>query len=158
MIKKNKSLKGYNYFRKTLSDYWKQDITKDDYDYEKYYNDDPLRAITQLNQILRGNTPHFPDDGKSGYYKKRSHPTYPDRGINSWNKEETIFYPSDRQMENSDKILDYLGIDYNYNNGATKAVYNGGTVLPTIYVTPRGNYTNLIPNKKKTGYIYNDRK
>ena len=78
MLDDNKSFKD---FAKKLSMAWGgQDITKDDYDYEKYYNDYPDEAYENLRLIQMGKAPHFRDDGKSGIYKKPNHPTYPDLG------------------------------------------------------------------------------
>lgn len=55
--------------------------------------------------------------------------------------------------------MDYLGFDYDYNNGGTKIVYGGANVLPTLYVTKtKGSGFNLKPNKNNNGYIYFDRK
>ena len=55
--------------------------------------------------------------------------------------------------------MDYLGSDYDYNNGGTKVVYNGANVLPTLYITKtKGSGFNLKPNKNNNGYIYFDRK
>lgn len=51
--------------------------------------------------------------------------------------------------------MDYLGSDYDYNNGGTKIVYDGANVLPTLYVTKKSNG---LPNKNNNGYIYFDRK
>lgn len=40
--------------------------------------------------------------------------------------------------------MDYLGFDYDYNNGGTKIVYGGANVLPTLYVTKtKGSGFNL---------------
>lgn len=147
----------YNKWKRRLSSYWKEDIDIHDYDYEKYYNDNPIKAEEQLNNILNGKAGHFPDGGKSGTYKKKSHPTYPDLGSKSWNDKETEFNISDRQLEDSDKILDYLGSDYDYNNGGTKVMYNGSRVLPNITVTPNGNKINMKSNKTNTGFVYTDR-
>lgn len=54
--------------------------------------------------------------------------------------------------------MDYLGSDYDYNNGGTKVVYDGANVLPTLYVKTKGSGFNLKPNKNNNGYIYIDRK
>lgn len=153
----NKSFKD---FAKKLSIAWGgQDITKDDYDYEKYYNDNPNEAYEQLRLIQMGIAPHFPDDGKSGMYKKPSHPTYPDLGDKSWSENDTVFNISDRQVEgDTDRILNYLGSDLNYNNGSTKVKYNEGIVLPTLTVTPNARWTELVPNKYHTGWVYPDSK
>lgn len=52
--------------------------------------------------------------------------------------------------------MDYLGSDYDYNNGGTKVVAN---VLPTLYITKtKGSGFNLKLNKNNNGYIYFDRK
>ena len=150
-------IKSYKDFKSKLSNYWTEDIDTHDYDYQKYYNDNPEEAYKQLNSILSGGHGHFPDGGKSGTYKKPSHPTYPDLGDKSWNNDETIFHLSDRQASgDTDRILDYLGSDLNYNKGATKVTYKGGNLLPTVYVTPKGNYTELVPNKLHTGWVYED--
>lgn len=153
----NKSFKD---FAKKLSIAWGgQDITKDDYDYEKYYNDNPNEAYEQLRLIQMGIAPHFPDDGKSGMYKKPSHPTYPDLGDKSWSENDTVFNISDRQVEgDTDRILNYLGSDLNYNSGSTKVKYNEGIVLPTLTVTPNARWTELVPNKYHTGWVYPDSK
>lgn len=55
--------------------------------------------------------------------------------------------------------MNYLGSDYDYNNGGTKVVYDGANVLPILYVTKtKGSGFNLKPNKNNNGYIYFDRK
>ena len=151
----NKSFKD---FAKKLSMAWGgQDITKDDYDYEKYYNDYPDEAYENLRLIQMGKAPHFRDDGKSGIYKKPNHPTYPDLGIKSWSENDTVFNISDRQVDgDTDRILDYLGGDLQYNNGSTKVKYNQGIVLPTLTVTPNARWTELVPNKYHTGWVYPD--
>ena len=146
--------RSYEDWSNRLSSYWGEDINKHDYDYKKYYNDNPDRAYKQLNSILSGGYGHFPDEGTSGTYKKLSHPTYPDLGEKSWSNNDTVFNISDRQLLDSDRILDYLGWDLNYNRGGTKVIYNNGYVLPSITVTPNGNYTELVPNKYRTGFIY----
>lgn len=155
-FKKGGPLKSYKDFKSKLESYWKENIDNHDYDYEKYYNDDPDRAYRQLDRIYKGESPHFNDAGKSGLYKKLNHPTYPDFGNNSWNNEGNVFYPSERQMQNSDKILNYLGSDLQYNNGSTKVQFDGGYVLPEITVTPNSNYSVMVPNKLGTGWVYED--
>lgn len=84
---------------------------------------------------------------------------------NIWSRDNKIYYLSKDQYikPNSGKPLDYtidyLGSDYDYNNGGTKIVYDGANVLPTLYVTKtRGNGFNLKLNKNNNGYIYFDRK
>lgn len=160
--------KSYKDFSTRLSKAWNnEDLSKHDYDYQKYYNDNPEEAYRQLESIEHGGKGHFPDSGKSGTYKTPNHPTYPDLGINSWLNNDTIFNISTRQANqglnnirdeiNTDRILDYLGSDLYYNNGATKVMYDGAHQLPTIIVTPDGNYTELIPNELGTGWMYRDR-
>lgn len=152
--------KSYKDFSTRLSKAWNnQDLSKDDYDYQKYYNDDPDRAYRQLMSIEKGRQGHFPDEGRSGIYKTPNHPTYPDLGVNSWLNNDRIFNMSTRQAvpENTDRVLDYLGYDLNYNRGATKVMYNGAYQLPEVTVTPNGNYTELIPNELGTGWMYRDR-
>lgn len=62
--------KSYKDFSTRLSKAWhNQDLSQDDYDYQKYYNDDPDRAYRQLESIEKGGKGHFDDDGKSGSYK-----------------------------------------------------------------------------------------
>lgn len=157
---KDKNKKSYKDFSIRLSKAWNnQDLSKDNYDYLKYYNDNPTEAYRQLFSIEKGGTGHFPDEGRSGIYKTPNHPTYPDLGINSWLDNDKIFNMSTRQAvpENTDRVLDYLGSDLNYNEGKTKAIYNGAYQLPEITVTPNGNYTELIPNELNTGWMYKDR-
>lgn len=164
--------KSYKDFSTRLSKAWhNQDLSKDDYDYQKYYNDDPEEAYRQLESIEHGGQGHFPDEGRSGIYKTSNHPTYPDLGINSWLNNDKIFNISARQANqgldnirdeiNTDRILDYLGSDLKYNNGATKVMYDGAYQLPSVTVTstPNGNYTKteLIPNELGTGWMYRDR-
>ena len=146
--------RSYEDWSNKLSSYWGEDINKHDYDYKKYYNDNPDRAYKQLNSILNGDHGHFPDGGVSGTYKKINHPTYPDLGKKSWTNNDTVFNISDRQLLDSDRILNYLGRDLNYNRGGTKVIYNNSYALPSITVTPNGNYTELVPNKYRTGFIY----
>lgn len=160
--------KSYKDFSTRLSKAWNnQDLSKDDYDYQKYYNDDPERAYRQLEAIEHGSEGHFDDEGKSGIYKTPNHATYPDLGANSWLNNDRIFNISARQANqgldnirdeiNTDRILDYLGSDLKYNNGATKTIYDGAYQLPSVTVTPNGNYTELIPNELGTGWMYRDR-
>ena len=90
-------------------------------------------------------------------YKKLSHPTYPDLGDRSWSENDTVFNISDRQVAgDTDRILNYLGGDLQYNNGGTKVKYNEGIVLPTLTVTPNARWTELVPNKYHTGWVYPD--
>lgn len=161
----------YNIWSKQLSQAWgNQDLSKDHYDYRKYYDDQPIVAWLQLNSILAHNwnryipTGHFPDKGASGTYKTKTHPTYPDLGDKSWSKDNKIYFLSKDQYMNPisdqslDYTMDYLGSDYDYNNGGTKIVYDGAYVLPTVYVTNKGNGFNLKPNKNNNGYVFLDRK
>ena len=162
----------YNTWSKQLSQAWgNQDLSKDHYDYRKYYNDQPIVAWLQLSSILAHNwnryipAGHFPDKGASGTYKTKTHPTYPDLGDKSWSKDNKIYFLSKDQFmnpksdESLDYTMDYLGSDYDYNNGGTKVVYDGANVLPTVYVTnTKGSGFNLKPNKNNNGYIYFDRK
>ena len=160
--------KSYKDFSTRLSKAWgNQDLSKDNYDYQKYYNDDPDRAYRQLISIEKGGQGHFDDEGKSGTYKTPNHATYPDLGNNSWLNNDRIFNISTRQANqgldnirdeiNTDRILDYLGSDLKYNNGATKVMYDRAYQLPSVTVTPNGNYTELIPNELDTGWMYKDR-
>ena len=152
--------KSYKDFSTRLSKAWhNQDLSQDDYDYQKYYNDDPEEAYRQLESIEHGGQGHFPDEGRSGIYKTSNHPTYPDLGANSWLNNDRIFNMSARQAvpENTDRVLDYLGYDLGYNKGGTKAMYNGAYQLPEVTITPNGNYTELIPNELGTGWMYRDR-
>lgn len=152
--------KSYEDFSTRLSKAWgNQDLSKDNYDYQKYYNDDPDRAYRQLALIEKGERPHFDDEGKSGTYKTPNHATYPDLGANSWLDNDRIFNISTRQAnpDNTDRILDYLGSDLTYNKGGTKVMYDGTYLLPRVTVTPRGNYTDLIPNELGTGWMYRNR-
>ena len=160
--------KSYKDFSTRLSKAWNnQDLSKDDYDYQKYYNDDPEEAYKQLESIEHGGKGHFPDGGKSGTYKTPNHPTYPDLGSNSWLNNDRIFNISARQANqgldnirdeiNTDRVLDYLGSDLYYNRGATKVMYDGAYQLPSVTVTPNSNYTELVPNELGTGWMYKDR-
>lgn len=152
--------KSYKDFSTRLSKAWgNQDLSQDNYDYQKYYNDDPDRAYRQLESIEKGGKGHFDDEGRSGIYKTPNHATYPDLGPNSWLNDDKIFNMSARQAvpENTDRVLDYLGSDLDYNRGATKVMYDGAYQLPEITVTPNGNHTELIPNELGTGWMYRDR-
>lgn len=160
--------KSYKDFSTRLSKAWNnENLSKHDYDYQKYYNDDPEEAYRQLESIEHGGKGHFPDGGKSGTYKTSNHPTYPDLGANSWLNNDRIFNISARQANqglnnirdeiNTDRILDYLGSDLKYNNGATKVMYDGAYQLPSVTVTPNGNYTELVPNELNIGWMYKDR-
>lgn len=152
--------KSYKDFSTRLSKAWgNQDLSQDNYDYQKYYNDDPDRAYRQLESIEKGGHGHFDDEGRSGIYKTPNHATYPDLGANSWLNNDKIFNMSTRQAvpENTDRVLDYLGSDLDYNRGATKVMYDGAYQLPEITVTPNGNHTELIPNELGTGWMYRDR-
>lgn len=152
--------KSYKDFSTRLSKAWNnEDLSRHDYDYQKYYNDDPEEAYRQLESIEHGSKGHFPDGGKSGTYKTPNHPTYPDLGANSWFNNGRIFNISARQAvpENTDRVLDYLGSDLDYNRGATRVIYDGAYQLPEVTVTPNGNYTELVPNELDTGWMYRDR-
>lgn len=152
--------KSYKDFSTRLSKAWgNQDLSQDEYDYQKYYNDDPEEAYRQLESIEKGGHGHFDDEGRSGIYKTPKHPTYPDLGANSWLNNDRIFNMSARQAvpENTDRVLDYLGYDLGYNKGGTKAMYNGAYQLPEVTITPNGNYTELIPNELGTGWMYRSR-
>lgn len=152
--------KSYKDFSTRLSKAWNnEDLSRHDYDYQKYYNDDPEEAYRQLESIEHGGQGHFPDGGKSGIYKTPNHATYPDLGPNSWLNDDKIFNMSARQAvpENTDRVLDYLGSDLDYNRGATKVMYDGTYQLPEVTVTPDGNYTELIPNELGTGWMYRGR-
>ena len=94
----------YNIWSKQLSQAWgNQDLSKDHYDYRKYYNDQPIVAWLQLNSILahkqnkRIPAGHFPDKGASGTYKTKDHPTYPALGDKSWSRDNKIYYLSKDQ-------------------------------------------------------------
>jgi hypothetical protein len=156
----------YKDFSTRLSKAWgNQDLSQDNYDYQKYYNDDPDRAYRQLESIEKGGQGHFDDEGKSGTYKTPNHATYPDLGANSWLDNGRIFNISARDNIrdeiDTDRILDYFGHNLNYNNGATKVIYNGAYLLPsaTVVSNPKGNdaRTELIPNELGTGWMYRDR-
>ncbi len=152
--------KSYKDFSTRLSKAWNnENLSKHDYDYQKYYNDDPEEAYRQLESIEHGGKGHFPDGGKSGTYKTPNHPTYPDLGSNSWLNNDRTFNISARQAvpENTDRVLDYLGSDLNYNRGATRVMYDGAYQLPEVIVTPNGNYTELVPNELNTGWMYRDK-
>lgn len=160
--------KSYKDFSTRLSKAWNnEDLSRHDYNYQKYYNDAPEEAYRQLESIEHGGKGHFPDGGKSGTYKTPNHPTYPDLGSNSWLNNDRIFNISARQANqgldntrdeiNTDRVLDYLGSDLNYNRGATKVMYDGAYQLPSVTVTPNGNYTELVPNELNTGWMYSDR-
>lgn len=62
-----------------------------------------------------------------------------------------------RDEINTDRVLDYLGSDLDYNRGATRVIYDGAYQLPGVTVTPNGNYTELVPNELGTGWMYRDR-
>ena len=152
--------KSYKDFSTRLSKAWNnENLSKHDYDYQEYYNDDPEEAYRQLESIEHGGKGHFPDGGKSGTYKTPNHPTYPDLGSNSWLNNDRTFNISARQAvpENTDRVLDYLGSDLDYNRGATRVMYDGAYQLPEVTVTPNGNYTELVPNELNTGWMYRDR-
>jgi hypothetical protein len=157
--------KSYEDFATRLSRVWNgEDLSKHDYDYEKYFNDNPNRAYEQLESLEHGGEGHFPDGGESGIYKLPTHPTYPDLGEDSWSDNDTIFHISDRQNEgDTDKILDYLGSDLGYNRGATKVMHDDYYVLPSVQVVSKKDnpnfteaYPGLVPNKYHTGWVYED--
>lgn len=150
--------RSYDDFASRLSKAWdNQDLSQDDYDYLKYYNDDPEEAYRQLESIEAGGQGHFPDGGESGIYKLPSHPTYPDLGDESWSNNDTVFHISDRQLDgDTDRLLDYLGEDLHYNNGSTRVMYGDYNLLPSIQVTPGEQYPGLVPNKYYTGWVYED--
>lgn len=163
-------------WKQQLSKAWGgQDLSKDAYDYDKYYKDQPVVAWMQLYNIEANKwnpyieSAHFPDGGKSGLYKTPEHPTYPGLGNKSWSPDGSIYYLSNQQYMNpknphtTDDTLDYLGSDYNYNKGGTHVVYNGANVLPTLWVFGKKGKTidvgfNLRSNKYDNGFEYKDRK
>ena len=54
--------KSYEDFATRLSRVWNgEDLSKHDYDYEKYFNDNPDRAYEQLESLEHGGEGHFPD-------------------------------------------------------------------------------------------------
>lgn len=157
----------YNTWSKQLSQAWgNQDLSKDHYDYRKYYNDQPIVAWLQLNSILAHNWNRylgiFLMKELQGLIKLKLIRLIQIQEINLGVK---IYYLSKDQYikPNSgqplDYTMDYLGSDYDYNNGGTKVVYDGANVLPTLYITKtKGSGFNLKPNKNNNGYIYFDRK
>jgi hypothetical protein len=156
--------RSYKDWSSKLSSYWNEDLSTHDYNYEKYYNDNPEEAYNQLNSILAGGHGHFPDGGENGTYKLPSHPTYPDLGEESWSNNDTVFHISDRQLDgNTDRLLNYLGEDLDYNNGGTKVMYEDYNLLPSIQVVSKKDnpnfteaYPGLVPNKYHTGWVYED--
>ncbi len=157
--------RSYDNFATRLSKAWDgEDLSKHDYNYRKYYDDDPDRAYEQLESIEHGGKGHFPDGGESGTYKLPSHPTYPDLGDKSWSNNDTVFHISDRQLDgDTDRLLNYLGEDLNYNNGGTRVMYEDSTLLPSVQVVSRKDnpnfteaYPGLVPNKYHTGWVYED--
>lgn len=158
-------------WKEQLSRAWGgQDLSKDAYDYDKYYRDQPVAAWMQLYNIEANKwnpyikSAHFPDGGRSGLYKTPQHPTYPGLGNKSWSSDGSIYYLSNQQYmnpkddHNTDDTLDYLGSDYGYNKGGTHVVYNGANVLPTLWVLPKDKGFNLRSNKYDNGFEYKDRK
>lgn len=158
-------------WKEQLSKAWgDQDLSKDAYDYDKYYKDQPVAAWMQLRDIEANKwnpyitSAHFPDGGKSGLYKTSQHPTYPGLGNKSWSPDGSVYYLSDQQYmnpkdyHNIDNTLDYLGSDYSYNKGGTHVVYKGANVLPTLWVLPKDRGFNLRSNKYDNGFEYKDRK
>lgn len=158
-------------WKEQLSRAWEgQDLSKDAYDYDKYYRDQPVAAWMQLYNIEANKwnpyikSAHFPDGGRSGLYKTPQHPTYPGLGNKSWSSDGSIYYLSNQQYmnpkddHNTDDTLDYLGSDYGYNKGGTHVVYNGANVLPTLWVLPKDKGFNLRSNKYDNGFEYKDRK
>ena len=155
--------RSYDNFATRLSKAWDgEDLSKHDYNYRKYYDDDPNRAYEQLESIEHGGKGHFPDGGESGTYKLPSHPTYPDLGDKSWSNNDTVFHISDRQLDgDTDRLLNYLGEDLNYNNGGTRVMYEDSTLLPSVQVVYKKDnpnfteaYPGLVPNKYHTGWVY----
>lgn len=132
-------IKSYADFAKKLSKAWGgQDITKDEYDYEKYYNDNPDEAYEQLRLIQMGEAPHFPDDGKSGIYKKPSHPTYPDLGDKSWSENDTVFNISDSKAADPNiKPFEYI-VPNTYAKGGKINKVNPNAVRALNYFMNKG--------------------
>lgn len=158
-------------WKEQLSKAWGgQDLSKDAYDYDKYYRDQPVAAWIQLRNIEANKwspyitSAHFPDGGRSGLYKTSQHPTYPGLGDKSWSPDGSVYYLSDQQYMNpkdyhsTDDTLDYLGSDYSYHKGGTHVVYKGANVLPTLWVLPKDRGFNLRINKYDNGFEYKDRK
>lgn len=159
-------VKNLQTWKSQLSKLWNnQDLSEDQYNYDLYYIDNPIRAWKQLQLIRQNKSPHFDDNGKSGIYKLKGHPTYPWLGDKSWSNNDTIYHLSKDQLfspesigaSSLDKTMDYLGSDYKYNNGGTKIMYKDSYVLPTLYVLPNDAGFNLKPNKNNNGYVYSDR-
>lgn len=132
----------YPQYEEALSQYWGEDLSNHDYDYRQYYNDNPIEALAQLEMLRSGGYGHFPDGRNGRIYKTLDHPTSPDLAEDSWSDNDTTFNISSRQLDsddpyyNTDRTLDYLGSDLNYNKGGTNVMYDDGYVLPTLYVTP----------------------
>lgn len=73
-------VEAYNTYAKGGYENWKQqlgaflDVEHDNtYDYEGYYNDNPITAWQQLDRLRRSQDSHFPDTFKTAY-----HPTFSD--------------------------------------------------------------------------------
>ena len=73
-------VEAYNTYAKGGYENWKQqlgaflDVEHDNtYDYESYYNDNPITAWQQLDRLRRNQDSHFPDTFKTAY-----HPTFSD--------------------------------------------------------------------------------
>lgn len=148
-------VKNYKNWKEQIERYKGIDTNDPDYDYEGFYNENPIRAWQMLEDNPKA---HFTDK-----YKTESHPTLSNESIyangrgGTWG--EGTFELSDYLMQNSDRTLDYL----RRNDPDIIPTYQGGIVLNSagitdsfaeggkIHIKPenRGKFTEL---KKRTGH------
>lgn len=148
-------VKNYKNWKEQIERYKGINTDDPDYDYEGFYNENPIRAWQMLEDNPKA---HFTDK-----YKTESHPTLSNESIyangrgGTWG--EGTFELSDYLMQNSDRTLDYL----RRNDPDIIPTYQGGIVLNSagitdsfaeggkIHIKPenRGKFTEL---KKRTGH------
>lgn len=152
----------YNIYAKGGYENWKSQILEfvdDDnsYDYESYYNADPITAWKQLESLRQNTGAHFPDTYKTVYhptfsnesvYSGVKHPLYNPEGIvgGTWHN-DTAYQLSDDQMDAWERdawdiaaMNEYLR--RNESEPVTTYDPDGSVLLDEVVVTPRSSALN----------------
>lgn len=151
-----KSERSYEDWKGKIAKYKGIDVDHGDYDYRRFYYENPDEAYAMLNNDPNA---HFTDK-----YKTPTHPTFSDESIYSnsntpgghwsYRNGHDVYEFSDYTMGHSDETLDYL----RYSDPGVIATYKGSTVLPSATAvafrrspaTPhsRGNYVAASDNTR----------
>ena len=167
-------VEAYNTYAKGGYENWKQqlgaflDVEHDNtYDYEGYYNDNPITAWQQLDRLRRNQDSHFPDTFKTAY-----HPTFSDESRYSGIKDPRFnpngiigghwyddynYQLSNSQFENDwdiSKMYDYL--QKAGDDKVRTLAPDGSILLNEVVVTPRSSALNKArqATKPNTDFTY----